>query len=499
MSWNRKYRPQKIADLHLSSVREQLEHLMKEGRIPQTLLFAGPKGTGKTSTARILGALLNDPINQDAVETVFLDLKKSKNPKFQDVSSSLPMIQNILDGNSFIVNEMDAASNRGIDDIRFLKERVSLLPQEGLIAVYILDEAHMLTTEAFNALLKLLEEPPRHVLFILATTELHKIPATIVSRCQVISFKKATNEELHQALSSLVKAEKLSADDNALDAIIKKSDGSFRDAIKMAELSVKDNQISLSALNATIFGNLDSEIEKLIANITSKNSSEVVLQFENFRLQQLDQVFLHKRILELLHQSLMSSLELNSAKEIVSREVAQFLLVHLSDPQLSAYNPMAHLPLELKILAIIDKAQKNNGGSGKAASKEVKKEIKQKTLAEAVVIPKKVMIEDQNLNLKTEAELAILWSDFVNAVKDVSAHAGLLLQSTKFLSSEKNQAKIAVYYKFHQQQLQSDGVIDVLNQVAETFLGSRYQFCFELEERSSSEDLDPKLAAAALM
>lgn len=476
---------------------------MKEGRIPQTILFAGPKGTGKTSTARILGALLNDPINQDAVETVFLGLKKSKNPKFQDVSSSLPMIQNILDGNSFVVNEMDAASNRGIDDIRFLKERVSLLPQEGLIAVYILDEAHMLTTEAFNALLKLLEEPPRHVLFILATTELHKIPATIVSRCQVINFKKATNEELCLALSSVIKAEKLSADDSTLDAIIKKSDGSFRDAIKMAELSVKGNQISLSALSATIFGNLDSEIEKLIANITSKNSSGVILQFENFRLQELDQVFLHKRILELLHQSLMSSLELSRAKEIVSREVAQFLLVHLSDPQLSAYNPMAHLPLELKILAIIDKAQKNNSSSGNGGSKKtekgIKKEIRQKTLAEAVVVPKKVMTEDQSQNLKTEAELAILWSGFVDAVKDISAHAGLLLQSTKFLSSEKNQAKIAVYYKFHQQQLQSDGVIEVLNQVAETFLGSRYQFCFELEERSSSEGLDPKLAAAALM
>lgn len=489
MSWNRKYRPKNISELHLTDVRQQLEQLLKEGRIPQTMLFAGPKGTGKTSTARILGALLNDPANSDAVETVFLNLRKTKNPIFKDLSELSPMLQNILDGNSYIVNEMDAASNRGIDDIRFLKERVSLTPQDGLISVYILDEAHMLTTEAFNALLKLLEEPPKHVLFILATTEIHKIPPTIISRCQVINFKKATREEIRKALTNVIKSEKLKADDADIDTIIKKSDGSFRDALKIAELSVKDNQISTELLNSSVFGNLDSEIEKLISNITQKNSHNVILQFEGFRLQQLDPIYLHKRLLELLHHSLMSSFKINTASEIVSKEIAQFLLVHLSDPQLSAFNPLPHLPLELKILSIIEKAQKNN------STKESPKKVVKETIVVPVKISKKVETENKNI----DADLTASWPEFIDEVKNISAHIGLLLQSTKVLSFGEGLAKIAVYYQFHHQQLNSSSVLDILSQVAESYYGISYDFVFKFLENKEDGELDPKLAAATLM
>lgn len=486
---------------------------MSEGRIPQTLLFAGPKGTGKTSTARILGALLNDPINKESVETVFLGKKQVKNPKFQDISSLTPALQNILDGNSFVVNEMDAASNRGIDDIRFLKERVVLPPQEGLISIYILDEAHMLTTEASNALLKILEEPPKHVLFILATTEIHKILPTIISRCQVLNFQKASREELLQALSEVVKAEGLSAEDSVIEVIAQKADGSFRDAIKMTELSVKDKKIALSSLDMSAFSNLDSEIEKLINNIIAKDSSAAILQFENFRSQQLDPVFLHKRILEILHQSLLSSFGINQEQALVSQEISQFLLTNLSEAELSSYNPMPHLPLELRILSIISKAQQ------KQTDKPVAK--KTKTVAESIVLPKKIIDQDEGVFVREEVQLpaatvkktkprsesksttgldlATAWSDFVKAVIESSMQAGLLLQSTKFLSAENDQAKIAVYYKFHQQQLQSVEVLAILSEVAETFLGRQYEFCFELVEKNEGVGLNPKLATTALL
>lgn len=488
MSWNRKYRPQKVAELHQNTVREQIQHLMNEGRIPQVMLFAGPKGTGKTSTARILGALLNDPVNKSAVETVFFGQTKSKNLKFEDVTTTSLAIKNIISGNSFIVNEMDAASNRGIDDVRFLKDRVSLSPQDGLIAVYILDEAHMLTTEAFNALLKLLEEPPKHVLFILATTELHKIPPTIVSRSQLINFKKATSDELKSSLEKIIKAEKLSVDPEALEVIVDSSDGSFRDAIKMMELIVKDGKISVDQLSVSN-ANLDSKVESLIKNITDKNSSAVVKQFDNFRQEELDPIFLHKRLLELLHSSLMSSFKLSSGVELVSKEVAQFLLVHLSDPSLSAYNPLPHLPLELKILSIVDKAQKNNKP----------KTSKPKTISEAVVTPKKVMTEIRPLNPDLHGKPGENWSEFIESVKSISTQAGLLLQSTKCLSSTNGKVDVAVYYKFHQQQLQSDSIKKLLEEIAQNFFGYPYEFSFEFQEKQSEGDLDPKLAVVALM
>ena len=232
MAWNRKYRPSSISGLHLVEVRNQLETLILQGSIPQALLFAGPKGTGKTSAARILGALLNDPENLEPVKSIFFSKKKTKKgSSLQDIKTITPLAEKILSGDSYVVQEMDAASNRGIDDIRALKERIMLPPQEGVITVYILDEAHMLTTEAFNALLKLLEEPPEHVLFVLATTALHKIPATISSRCHVVQFRQATNEEILTALKSILEKEKIAYDTEALGEIAHQSDGSFRDAI----------------------------------------------------------------------------------------------------------------------------------------------------------------------------------------------------------------------------------------------------------------------------
>jgi DNA polymerase III subunit gamma/tau len=500
-SWNRKYRPQKVADLHLDSVRSQLNHLMNEGRMPQTILFAGPKGTGKTSTARILGALLNDPINEAAVATVFFGKKSTKKVIFQDVTSDSEMIKRILEGNSFVVNEMDAASNRSIDDVRFLKERVSLPPQEGLITVYILDEAHMLTNDAFNALLKLLEEPPQHTLFILATTELHKIPSTIVSRCQVINFQKASPTELSKALWGVVKSEKIEAKQADIDALVRKADGSFRDVIKLAELSVKDGALSLEQINANIFGNIDSEIEKLISSMINKDSTAVMLQFEYFRKQQLDPVYLHKRLLEVLHRSLLASYQLENSKEIVNSEVAQFLLLQLSDSQLSAINPMPHLPLELKILSIIQKAQKNN----KSKQEVITVSALDVTVTSQLIVPIE-SIESAKLNtavllprVKSNENLSTQWNSFIDAVKSVSTHVGLLLQSTKLINVEENRASVAVYYEFHHQQLLTSLVQDILQKTSSTYFGENYQFCFELCPKNESTELTAELAADALM
>jgi DNA polymerase-3 subunit gamma/tau len=251
MSWYRTYRPTTISGLHLTHTRERLAQMLQSGSIPHALLFTGPRGTGKTSAARIVAAVLNDPANAPAVVQTFGDQGKTSSKKITTASTSVafvephrddPLVKRIFQGTALCVVELDAASYRGIDDVRALKEQVYLVPQEGSVNVFILDEVHMFTNEAWNALLKILEEPPTRVVFVLATTEVAKVPETIVSRCQVVSFHRASTTELSTALEHIFAAECITCDPAALERIVRQASGSFRDAVKWAEAIAQGKQ-----------------------------------------------------------------------------------------------------------------------------------------------------------------------------------------------------------------------------------------------------------------
>ena len=212
MSWYRIYRQQTISELHSAVIRQAFDHIRESGSFSHAYLLTGPKGTGKTSSARILAKMLNCEKNTKAVREGQSESQSNKTSKksvkpFVEPCGVCDSCKRITIGSSLCVTEMDAASNRGIDDIRILRERVNLVPSDGLVSVYIIDEVHMLTTEAFNALLKVLEEPPAHVVFVLATTELRKVPDTILSRCTMIQFSRASQEELMNALKHVAKKE----------------------------------------------------------------------------------------------------------------------------------------------------------------------------------------------------------------------------------------------------------------------------------------------------
>ena len=215
----RKWRPQTFKDLvgqeHISRT---LANAITSGHIGHAYLFAGPRGTGKTSTAKILAKALN-----------------CEHGPTPEPCGKCEQCRKITEGSSMDVFEIDAASNRGIDEIRDLRETVKFAPVDGRYKVYIIDEVHMLTTEAFNALLKTLEDPPAHVVFILATTEAHKVPPTIQSRCQRYDFKRITVGEIEGRLRYIAKEMKMEAEDEALSMIAIQADGGMRDALSILD------------------------------------------------------------------------------------------------------------------------------------------------------------------------------------------------------------------------------------------------------------------------
>lgn len=215
----RRWRPQNFDTLvGQQPVKQALTNALTSGRIAHAYLFAGPRGTGKTSTARILAKALN------------CEHGPTPNP-----CGECDNCRRIAEGSSMDVFEIDAASNRGIDEIKTLRDQLAFTPVDCRYKVYIIDEVHMLTTEAFNALLKTLEEPPSHVIFILATTDPHKIPATIHSRCQRFDFRRVTVDEIVQHLAMVAQSSGLDADEEALRLIAIQSEGGMRDALSLLD------------------------------------------------------------------------------------------------------------------------------------------------------------------------------------------------------------------------------------------------------------------------
>ncbi len=215
----RKWRPLVFEDVAgQDHVSDTLRNSITNGRIAHAYLFCGTRGTGKTSTAKIFSRAVNCEHTNDGNPCNFCDTCRG-----------------IMDGSILDVYEMDAASNSGIDNIREIREEVIYTPTNSKFKVYIIDEAHMLTTEAFNALLKTLEEPPEHIIFILATTEPHKIPATILSRCQRFDFRRIGVSDIERRLSKIVKEEEINITPDALELIAELADGSMRDGLSILD------------------------------------------------------------------------------------------------------------------------------------------------------------------------------------------------------------------------------------------------------------------------
>ena len=316
----RKYRPLKFKDVvGQEIITNSLETAISNGKLAQALLFTGPRGVGKTSCARIVAREIN---------------------KFK-----------IEDDFSYNIFELDAASNNGVDDIRNLIEQTRIPPQKGNFKVYIIDEVHMLSAGAFNAFLKTLEEPPKHCIFILATTEKHKIIPTIISRCQIYNFKRISNNDIIKNLESICSIEKISHDEESLNIIATKSDGSMRDALQLFDMLTGVSKEITKNFVQNNLNSLDTNDNiKILDYVLEKDIPKLIVEINNI----LNKGIAGERFLSAFSSFLRDILVSKNEHSIIFSNNENSKINNLSK-----YSEKLSYPIIIEFLSILNEAELN--------------------------------------------------------------------------------------------------------------------------------------------
>ena len=469
MTFYLKYRSQTLDELDLVDVRETLKKYVTAGSMPHAFLFAGPRGTGKTSAARILAKILN-----------------CENPLAGgEPCNNCEQCKSISKGENLDVYELDAASHRGIDDVRILREAVKLAPVRAKKKVYIIDEAHMLTTEAANALLKTLEEPPDHVMFILATTNPEKLIDTVRSRTVVINFRKARPEELVRSLSRVAASEKLKFEAGVLELISKTADGSFRDAVKILEqILTADIKLNNSTVSEFIFSRKSFDASLFLTLLAKRDIKSLLGEVERSVSNGVEIKTMIIILLERLRAGLMSKIGINSddLKLFSKQELIQLIELLLKASNELSTAAIEQLPLELSFVKWCDINEIND-------QKPVIKNIDTYSLHDNVKDDKdkdekfdsqsktdniddpKDASEIRDVTNSGSAEIENVWADVLSQIRPINASTEALLRAAKPINFDGKKLTLGVYYKFHKERLESNPHRDILETTVGEIIG----------------------------
>lgn len=469
----RKYRPQNFSELAgQENVKEMLLSALKQGKVAHAFLFSGPKGTGKTTTARILAKALNCEKSKD-------------NKKFAEPCNECDACLAITRGDFLDVLEIDAASNRGIDDIRELREKIKLAPGLGRFKIYIIDEAHMLTTEAFNALLKTLEEPPAHVVFILCTTEAKKLPVTILSRCQKVEFKKASLREIVFCLEKICRAEKLSYEKEALELIAKNAQGGFRDGVSLLDQVASFNkELTKEIVLSTLTISDESYATRLVSHLINYEEKEALGLVREYLEKGKDTYLLVKDTLNLLEELLLvkfSVIPKNSILEISTADLKKMIKGFLRCEEEMKYAFLTQLPLELLIVEWC--IEKNTQDKPKKDLSEVMTDQAIKKVSFEKEKTDEVWQKQKEATSFTEGEFRKNWQEVLKMVRSFNHSLEALLRSCEIEEFSQNTLVLGVFYKFHKDKLMDVKILRILNECMNKVLGQEVKVTIVLKER----------------
>ena len=522
-----KYRPQSFLDvIGQDHVTQTLINAFKKNRVGQGYIFTGPRGVGKTTTARILAKGLN-----------------CKNSKNGNPCNKCNICDEITEYRNLDVLEIDGASNRGIEEIRNLRELIKFSPMNSLYKIFIIDEVHMLTNQAFNALLRTLEEPPAHGKFIMCTTDIHKVPDTIISRCQRFDFNRISINDIKESVNSILSKEKINSDLESVEAIAVKSEGSMRDALSILDqiIAFSDNKINYKDVEK-ILGLVSSELYfRLTNSINDKNSDlllETLTEIRNGGIP-IDDVVkgLNVHIRNLMYASLndgVKALEMSDdlKKEYVKssklwdiRDLLRITEV-LNDLELNINRSnQPYIMFEISALKLLEMDQSisieellnqssNNVKDDVSTEKDQKKddsilnnEIEEKVIKDKVVekneVHKKDEKPDKVIEEKNDDDLSLdiesmkgKWSTIITNVTNVRTSIGIVLEHSSPIDFDKKVLKIGVYNqpKFSLDLLNNNK--EVIEKVIANELKQRVSINFsEIHDKSDTVDLKEQSTA----
>jgi len=485
----RVWRPQKFEEVvGQEQTVVALQNSVREGRMTHAYLFSGPRGTGKTSIAKILAKAVNCEKQQGG-----------------EPCNTCVSCQDINNGNFMDVIEIDAASNRGIDEIRDLREKVRIMPAQGKKKVYIIDEVHMLTTEAFNALLKTLEEPPESVIFVLATTELHKIPSTILSRCQKYNFRRLTLPQIHERLKDVAKSNGIEFDEDALSLISRRANGGMRDALGMLDqlCSYKDSHISREDVLEVLGLVDDLFVARLLDAVISEDSTSIVDMISTALNQGKEAQQLARETAVYLRDLLLYKVAGDQAELMMAGDQSHEYLKKQS-LKLDKFQILKALR---KIMDIGEKLRFSEGH--KFLLELVFLELAAlfngpEAQPEPVAAPRKVSKSTQNEKVeKNQTEkndkndaLQVLWNRLLAGVKEKKIPTHALLSQGKLLGTKGDSMFIGFRkgYKFHKDRMEEKGNREIVDAVIKEIFNRELEVQFIFLEDSQYNDIIVKKA-----
>lgn len=489
MSLYRKHRPQQFSDVvGQDHIKTTLANALKQGTFSHAYIFAGPKGSGKTTTARLLAKALNCT-GRSIVDSI-------------EPCEKCQSCTEITAGNSMDVMEIDAASNRGIDEIRDLREKINFAPTAGKYKIYVIDECHMLTKEAFNALLKTLEEPPKHVVFVLATTELHKIPATILSRAQLFDFKKAKVDEVLSLLESVAKKEKIEIEKEALQLLARLAYGAYRDALTLLDQigSIQtEGKITLVQVQAVLGQATEQSVWDLVEALSKGDRTQSLKVINDVYFEGKDLANFTSGVIDLLRKVILIQVGLPQHFEASTEEgtkIKQFASDFDSDkimilvqklaevlPQLKS-SFLGQLPLEMVVFETTNSQEtrykiqdanndkfpiSNFKSNSKAKNSNVQKETEETTsvvnheakvdvvsepeVVADVAIIEEVIVSEVKVAQMIDGAVSECWPELIKAMKKENNVVAAMLKESKIHSEEDSTLTLGVANAFQAKQL----------------------------------------------